>query len=62
MKTSAKKVPKHTSRVMDEQKMDHFEFMNLSLGTFGSIDNQINQAENMIAEFEQELNQALNNL
>ena len=42
--------------------MDHFEFMNLSLGTFGSIDNQINQAENMIAEFEQELNQALNNL
>ena len=45
--TSTKKA-KNQSRVVE----DHFEFMNLSLGTFGSIDKQINQAENMIAEFE----------
>jgi len=31
---------------------DMNDVLDLSLGTFKSIDNQINQAENMIAEFE----------
>ena len=33
--------------------------MNLSFGTFGSIDDQISKAENMIAEFELQLDEAI---
>mmetsp|Transcript_8785 Transcript_8785/g.14914 ORF Transcript_8785/g.14914 Transcript_8785/m.14914 type:complete len:94 (+) Transcript_8785:244-525(+) len=33
--------------------------MNLSMGTFGSFDNMINQAEQMIAEFEHQLDLAI---
>ena len=38
------------------------DIMDLSLGTFKSIDNQINQAENMIAEFEQQLDMVMSQL
>lgn len=46
-------IPKDSREIEVIKKLDQAgDTFNLSIGTFGTIDNQISKAENMIAEFE----------
>ena len=50
-------IPQDVREIEVIKKMDQAgDTFNLSIGTFGTIDNQISKAENMIAEFELQVN------